>query len=130
MVDDRKLKDEDAGWGYMVMSPFEGIEKGQVLQECRCFNDRQLNTQKCEDALTRLRYLVAQGEKLSSEEATTVFFAVTKLFQSADPSLRRLVYLAIKELASTAEEVIIVTNCLTTEINSDIDMYRANATRV
>mmetsp|Transcript_8364 Transcript_8364/g.17965 ORF Transcript_8364/g.17965 Transcript_8364/m.17965 type:complete len:924 (+) Transcript_8364:111-2882(+) len=129
-MDDRKYKDEDAGWGYAFVSPFEGIQKGQVLQECRCFNDRQLDADKCEEALTRLLYLVTQGEKLSSDEATTVFFSVTKLFQSSEESLRRLVYLAIKELAHTAEEVIIVTNCLTKDINSDIDMYRANATRV
>lgn len=120
-----KMKDEDT-----IMSPFEGIEKGAVLQECRIFNDNQLNTARCEQVLVRLLYLVGQGDHLSSEEATIVFFSVTKLFQANDPSLRRLVYLAIKELAHTADEVIIVTNCLTKDINSDVDMYRANATRV
>jgi coatomer subunit gamma len=120
-----KMKDDD-----VMVSPFDGIEKGAVLQQCRIFNDRQLNTHKCEDVLVRLLYLVGQGEHLTSEEATVVFFSVTKLFQANEPSLRRLVYLAIKELAHTAEEVIIVTNCLTKDINSDTDMYRANATRV
>lgn len=120
-----KMKDED-----FVASPFDGIEKGAVLQECRIFNDLQLNTHRCEQVLVRLLYLVGQGDHLSSEEATLVFFSVTKLFQANEPSLRRLVYLAIKELAHTAEEVIIVTNCLTKDINSDVDMYRANATRV
>lgn len=120
-----KMKDDD-----IIVSPFDGIEKGAVLQQCRIFNDRQLNTLKCEDVLVRLLYLVGQGEHLTSEEATGVFFSVTKLFQANEPSLRRLVYLAIKELAHTAEEVIIVTNCLTKDINSDTDMYRANATRV
>lgn len=120
-----KMKDED-----MIVSPFDGIEKGAVLQECRIFNDNQLNTARCEQVLVRLLYLVGQGDHLSSEEATIVFFSVTKLFQANEPSLRRLVYLAIKELAHTAEEVIIVTNCLTKDINSDVDMYRANATRV
>lgn len=120
-----KMKDED-----VVTSPFDGIEKGAVLQQCRIFNDRQLRTRKCEEVLVRLLYLVGQGEHLTSEEATGVFFSVTKLFQASEPSLRRLVYLAIKELAHTAEEVIIVTNCLTKDINSDVDMYRANATRV
>lgn len=79
MGDDRllKMKDEDG-----VVSPFEGIEKGSVLQDCRCFNDLQLDTQKCEAVLVRLLYLVGQGEKLSSAEATDVFFSVTKLFQA------------------------------------------------
>lgn len=120
-----KMKDED-----LIVSPFEGIEKGAVLQECRIFNDIQLDTARCAQVLVRLLYLVGQGDHLSSEEATIVFFSVTKLFQANEPSLRRLVYLAIKELAHTAEEVIIVTNCLTKDINSDVDMYRANATRV
>jgi coatomer subunit gamma len=120
-----KMKDDD-----VMASPFDGIEKGAVLQECRIFNDRQLNTRRCEDVLVRLLYLVGQGHHLTSDEATGVFFSVTKLFQANEPSLRRLVYLAIKELAHTAEEVIIVTNCLTKDINSKVDMYRANATRV
>ena len=39
-------------------------------------------------------------------EATEVFFAVTKLFQSKDVSLRRMVYLIIKELSPSSDEVI------------------------
>ena len=38
-------------------------------------------------------------------EATEVFFAVTKLFQSSDAGLRRLVYLMIKELSPSSDEV-------------------------
>jgi hypothetical protein len=38
-------------------------------------------------------------------EATEVFFAVTKLFQSNDAGLRRLVYLMIKELSPSSDEV-------------------------
>lgn len=38
-------------------------------------------------------------------ESTDVFFAVTKLFQSKDTGLRRLVYLMIKELSPSADEV-------------------------
>ena len=47
---------------------------------------------------------------MNSTEATEVFFATTKLFQSNDISLRRLVYLAIKEMAKIADDVIIVTS--------------------
>lgn len=38
-------------------------------------------------------------------EATEVFFSVTKLFQSRDIGLRRMVYLMIKELSPSADEV-------------------------
>ena len=34
-----------------------------------------------------------------------MFFAVTKLFQSKDSNLRRMVYLIIKEICPTADEV-------------------------
>jgi hypothetical protein len=37
-------------------------------------------------------------EEFAKEETTDVFFASTKLFQSADVHLRRLTYLVIKEL--------------------------------
>ena len=35
---------------------------------------------------------------MSSAEVTEVFFGVTKLFQSSDASLRRMVYFFIKEV--------------------------------
>lgn len=38
-------------------------------------------------------------------EATEVFFSVTKLFQSKDTGLRRMVYLIIKELSPSSDEV-------------------------
>ena len=42
------------------------------------------------------------------KEATDVFFAVTKLFQSKDVGLRRMVYLMIKdnEICPSSDEVI------------------------
>jgi hypothetical protein len=45
-------------------------------------------------------------------EATGVFFAVTKLFQSNDAGLRRLVYLMIKELSPSSDEVNSVSDAL------------------
>eukprot|EP00166_Cyanidium_caldarium_P000253 ctg_110.g62 len=72
----------------------------------------------------------ASGTTLSKAESTDVFFAVTKLFSCDDAGLRRLTYLAIKELARGTDEVIIVTNCLTKDITSTVDTRRANATRV
>ncbi|KAK6946227.1 Coatomer, gamma subunit, appendage, Ig-like subdomain [Dillenia turbinata] len=111
-------------------SPFLGIEKGAVLQEARIFNDPQLDPRRCSQVITRLLYLLNQGESFTKIEATEVFFAVTKLFQSKDIGLRRMVYLMIKELSPSADEVIIVTSSLMRDMNSKTDMYRANAIRV
>ncbi|THU62498.1 hypothetical protein C4D60_Mb01t05780 [Musa balbisiana] len=111
-------------------SPFHGIEKGAVLQEARVFHDPQLDARRCSQVITKLLYLLNQGETFTKVEATEVFFAVTKLFQSKDTVLRRMVYLMIKELSPSADEVIIVTSSLMKDMNSKIDMYRANAIRV
>ncbi|PON84890.1 Coatomer gamma subunit [Trema orientale] len=125
--------------------PFLGIEKGAVLQEARVFNDPQLDARRCSQVITKLLYLLNQGESFTKIEATEVFFAVTKLFQSRDIGLRRMVYLMIKELSPSADEVqigtdisyiasnikvIIVTSSLMKDMNSKTDMYRANAIRV
>eukprot|EP00793_Prasinoderma_coloniale_P003362 PRCOL_00005997-RA len=112
------------------MSPFWGIEKGAVLQESRVFHDPQLDARQCAQVITKLLYLINQGEALTKTEATEVFFATTKLFQSKDVSLRRMVYLMIKELSPSADEVIIVTSSLMKDMNGKIDLYRANAVRV
>ncbi|EEC74799.1 hypothetical protein OsI_10600 [Oryza sativa Indica Group] len=122
-----KKDDDDEDVEY---SPFYGIEKGAVLQEARAFHDPQLDARKCSQVITKLLYLLNQGETFTKIEATEVFFAVTKLFQSKDAGLRRLVYLMIKELSPSSDEVIIVTSSLMKDMNSKTDMYRANAIRV
>jgi coatomer protein complex subunit gamma len=66
---------------------------------------------------------------LGRTEATEAFFAVTKLWQSKDTTLRRLVYLAIKELCDKADDVIIVTSSLTKDMTGREDIYRAAAIR-
>lgn len=72
---------------------------------------------------------IQQGEILGTREATETFFSVTKLFQSKDVVLRRMVYLGIKELSSMAEDVIIVTSSLIKDMTGKKDTYRAPAIR-
>ncbi|KAJ1562668.1 Coatomer subunit gamma-2, partial [Nowakowskiella sp. JEL0078] len=75
-------------------------------------------------------YLLYQSEPFQRKEATEAFFAITKLFQSHDASLRQMVYLAIKELSQIADDVIMVTSSLTRDMNHKSDViYRANAIR-
>ncbi|KAK8529917.1 hypothetical protein V6N12_060681 [Hibiscus sabdariffa] len=93
-------RDEEADY-----SPFLGIEKGAVLQEARVFNDPQLDPRRCSQVITKLLYLLNQGESFTKVEATEVFFSVTKLFQSKDIGLRRMVYVMIKELSPSADEI-------------------------
>jgi coatomer protein complex subunit gamma len=111
------------------------LEKATVLQECRVFHDASVvttNPRKCCLLITKLLFLLVKGESFSSPELTEVFFGVTKLFQSFDVNLRRMMYLFIKEVAETCnpDDVIIVTSSLTKDMNTGEDLYRANSMRV
>merc|ERR1719247_1935990 len=75
-------------------------------------------------------YLLNQGEQLTAAETTDFFFGVTKLFQSNHRRLRRMVYLIIKLLDISETEVFIVTSCLTQDMSSKNDVYRANSIKV
>jgi coatomer protein complex subunit gamma len=78
------------------------------------------NPRKCCLLITKLLFLLVKGESFSSLENTEVFFGVTKLFQSDDVNLRRMMYLFIKEVAETCnpDDVIIVTSSLTKDMNT------------
>lgn len=117
------------------ISPYAHLEKATVLQEARIFHDPnevRENPRKCCTVIAQLLHLQNTGQHLIPAEATEVFFGVTKLFMSDDASLRRMVYLFIKEVAETCDpdDVIIVTSCLTKDMTCDVDLYRANALRV
>lgn len=118
-----KKEDEDTG------NTFQNLDKTTLLQEARYFNSTPVNPKKCIHILTKVLYLLNQGEKLTTQEATDIFFATTKLFQSKDVVLRRLVYLTIKELSTMAQDVIIVTSSLTKDMTGKEDLYRAAAIR-
>ena len=110
--------------------PFAGIEKSTVVQETKIFAASSISERKCLLALVKLVYLFAQGETLTPSEATDIFFASTKLFQTSHQNLRRQVYILMKELAASAEQMFIATQILCKDINSSSDMYKANAIRV
>ncbi|KDD74661.1 adaptin, partial [Helicosporidium sp. ATCC 50920] len=126
-LEDKKDEDRDEEPEY---SPFYGIEKGLVLQEAREFNNAQVDPRKCQQIITKLLYLLTQGEHLTKTEASDVFFSVTKLFQHPDVHLRRMVYLVIKAVIPSSDEVIIITSSLMKDMNSRNELYRANAIRV
>ncbi|KAJ3731884.1 coatomer subunit gamma [Lentinula guzmanii] len=104
--------------------------KTTIIQEARVFNESPISPRKCRALLTRIVYLLYVGETFGTQEATTLFFGTTKLFQHKDSALRQAVYLAIKELATTAEDVIMVTSSIMKDMqpNSEV-IYRPNAIR-
>ncbi|XP_066220333.1 coatomer subunit gamma-2 [Saccopteryx leptura] len=119
-------KDEESGSGS---NPFRHLEKSAVLQEARLFNETPINPRRCLHILTKILYLLNQGEHFGTTEATEAFFAMTRLFQSNDQILRRMCYLTIKEMANISEDVIIVTSSLTKDMTGKEDVYRGPAIR-
>ncbi|KAI1793129.1 coatomer subunit gamma [Ganoderma leucocontextum] len=117
-------KDEESGLSTYYNN------KTTAIQEARVFNESPISPRKCRALLTRIVYLLYVGETFSTQEATTLFFGTTKLFQHKDSALRQMVYLAIKELALTAEDVIMVTASIMKDMqpNSEV-IYRPNAIR-
>ncbi|KAF9015744.1 armadillo-type protein [Cyathus striatus] len=73
--------------------------KTTIIQEARVFNDSPISPRKCRALLTRIVYLLYIGETFGTQEATTLFFGTTKLFQHKDV-----------KLATTSEDVIMVTS--------------------
>ncbi|KAF2034506.1 Coatomer, gamma subunit [Setomelanomma holmii] len=106
------------------------IDKTSVFQEARVFNQSPVSPRKCRVILTKLALLLFTGESWGRQEATTLFFGISKLFQNKDASLRQMVYLVIKELAGSADDVIMVTSSIMkdTSVGSDV-VYRPNAIR-
>lgn len=108
------------------------FDKTSVLQEARqYFMANSVDSKKLVDILTRCIYILTQGERLASNEATDLFFHITRLFQYEDSTLRRLTHIAIKSLASQVENVYVVTSSLITDVNSSKDdpALRASALR-
>ena len=96
----------------------------------RLFNSSPISPRKCRTLLTKIAVLLFTGEKFPTNEATTLFFGISKLFQNKDPSLRQMVYLIVKELASSAEDIIMFTAIIQRDVTIGSEVvYKANAIR-
>ncbi|KAI9163450.1 putative coatomer subunit gamma [Paramyrothecium foliicola] len=117
-------KDEDADTGLVK------VDRTQVFQEARLFNNSPIQPRQCRILLTKIALLLYTGENFPTNEATTLFFGISKLFQNKDASLRQMVHLVIKELANSAEDIIMVTSTIMKDTGGGSDaIYRPNAIR-
>ncbi|CAN3354728.1 coatomer subunit gamma [Diutina catenulata] len=105
-------------------------DKMAVFQEClQQFNASPVNAKKCRQLLATLLRLLYHGETFPSSESTTLFFSISKLFQHKDSSLRQMVYLGIKELSSTSQDILMVTSSIMKDIQGGDLVYKPNAIR-
>lgn len=118
-------KDEDAEVGVL-----SNVDRTTVFQEARIFNQSPISPRKCRTLLTKLIFLLSNGEVFSPLESTDLFFGMTKLFQHKDPSLRQMVYVVMQELAKHAQDTIMITSSIMKDTaTSSATIYRANAIR-
>jgi coatomer subunit gamma len=101
-----------------------------VISETRAFHETPLDAPKCCRIITELLYHIGQGDTVGETEQNDLFFAFMKLFQSQNTRLRRMVYLLLKDISDGSSSVFMVTNCLSKDMQSKNDCYRANAIRV
>lgn len=110
------------------ISMFAQMDKALLVQEAKVFNETPLRIEKCTLVLTKVLFLLYQGETFNSKDATSLFFSITKSFQSKDTNIRPLLYLAIKELSRSANDIIMVISSLIQDINT-VTLFRAEALR-
>ncbi|KAG7922724.1 hypothetical protein KL905_001945 [Ogataea polymorpha] len=115
---------------------FEDIDSGTlpdkmtVYQEClQAFNASPIHAKRCRLLLSRLLRLLYAGETFPKTEATNLFFSTSKLFHHNDSSLRQLVYLAIKELCSLSDDILMATASIMKDIQGGDILYKPNAVR-
>jgi coatomer protein complex subunit gamma len=114
--------------GSKKKAAFIRIDKAATIYDARGFHSLQLENTKCMRTLTNLIYLFNQGEHFSEDEGTQLFFAITKLLQSEDVSLRRLVYVSVKEMRAQSS-IYIVTSSLLKDIHHKNPNFRRNSLR-
>lgn len=100
-----------------------------MILDSVCFNEKNIDLQKCELVLTKIIYLLDKGEVFQEEEMSNLFFSITKLFSSDNKNLKRLLYLCIKYMKDTPS-LCMITNCITKDITSSNCSIKANALRL
>lgn len=117
----KKFEDSDSG---------SLPDKMTVFQECiRTFNASPVDAKKSRLLISRLLRLLYNGETFPKQEATSLFFSTSKLFQHRDSSLRQIVYLAIKELSAISDDVLMVTSSIMRDVQNGDPVYKPNAIR-
>jgi len=108
---------------------FDDLRKDLTLQSASIFNEKNIQNEQCIEILINLIYLLNKGEKFTEKEKETIFFAATKLLHSANPILRRVIFLFVKHL-NWWQSSFILTGSLITELNGDDDLIKPNCFRL
>ena len=108
---------------------FDSLRKDLTLQSASIFNEKNIQNEQCIEILINLIYLLNKGEKFTEKEKESIFFSTTKLLHSANPILRRVIFLFVKHL-NWWQSSFILTGSLITELNGDDDLIKPNCFRL
>ena len=109
---------------------FDELRKDLLVQNAlTTFNEKNIQSNQCIDILVNLIYLLNKGEKFTEDEKEKIFFSATKLLHSANPMLRRIIFLFVKHL-NWWQSSFILTGSLITELNNDDDLIKPNCFRL
>ena len=108
---------------------FDSLRKDLTLQNASIFNEKNIQNEQCIEILINLIYLLNKGEKFTEKEKESIFFSATKLLHSANPILRRVIFLFVKHL-NWWQSSFILTGSLITELNGDDDLIKPNCFRL
>ena len=109
---------------------FDELRKDlQVQNALSTFNEKNANSAQCIEILVNLIYLLNKGEKFSEDEKEKIFFSATKLLHSANPILRRIIFLFVKHL-NWWQSSFILTGSLITELNNNDELIKPNCFRL
>ncbi|MES1915734.1 MAG: hypothetical protein MHM6MM_007639, partial [Cercozoa sp. M6MM] len=107
-----KLKEIDSN--EELRNPYDGLDVGAVVLAARAFHSTPLQVSQCKEVLCQLIVLAQHGATFKQKDSEAIFFGLTKLFQSQDTALRRLVYVASKVFlkANEAQSFVLVSSLL------------------
>ncbi len=95
----KKLKEDEDSF------PFASFDKTSALFLSKSFHSAP-SSSVARRSLAQVLYILSTNT-FTREEATDLFFATTKLWQSKDVGVRQLVYLVIKELSTRSNDVMV-----------------------
>ena len=107
----------------------EPLRKEEIFQDIRILNASKPDIIACRRLLLRLLTMLNRGTELTEEEGNTVFFGLTFVFRETNPSLKKIIYLTIKELIHQPS-FYMITNSLLKDAKEKIDANRIDALKV
>jgi len=81
-----------------ALDQLDNLSLAELLQESKMFNDKNFDPNKCKFLLAKLIFVINRGSKLNQKQSEDLFFAITRLFQTQNLGLKKMIYLTIKEL--------------------------------